>query len=203
MARPQAADYAEKRAAITAAAARLFARHGYAGAPIAELAAACGLSKSLLYHYYGSKDAILFAVMDGHMAELLEVVDTPPAADLAPVDAWRAFAEALLTRYAGAADSQKVLLYDLDHLAADRRAEIVARQRRLIAAAEAKLAAAAADIAGADTAAAGDKAKLRAQVMLFFGMINWSHTWFDPAHGLSRAELARQAADTALKGLTP
>ena len=35
MARPQAADYAEKRAAITAAAARLFARHGYAGAPIA------------------------------------------------------------------------------------------------------------------------------------------------------------------------
>lgn len=199
MARPQAADYAEKRAAITAAAARLFARHGYTGAPIAELAAACGLSKSLLYHYYGSKDAILFAVMDGHMAELLEVVDTPPAADLAPVDAWRAFAEALLTRYAGAADSQKVLLYDLDHLAADRRAEIVARQRRLIAAAEAKLAAAAADTASP----APTRAKLRAQVMLFFGMINWSHTWFDPAHGLSRAELARQAADTALKGLTP
>ena len=199
MARPQAADYAEKRAAITAAAARLFARHGYAGAPIAELAAACGLSKSLLYHYYGSKDAILFAVMDGHMAELLEVVDTPPAADLAPVDAWRAFAEALLTRYAGAADSQKVLLYDLDHLAADRRAEIVARQRRLIAAAEAKLSAAAARTAGP----APTRAKLRAQVMLFFGMINWSHTWFDPAHGLSRAELARQAADTALNGLTP
>ena len=198
MARPQAADYAEKRAAITAAAARLFARHGYTGAPIAELAAACGLSKSLLYHYYGSKDAILFAVMDGHMAELLEVVDTPPAADLAPVDAWQAFAEALLTRYAGAADSQKVLLYDLDHLAADGRAEIVARQRRLIAAAEAKLAAAAADTAGL----APTRAKLRAQVMLFFGMINWSHTWFDPAHGLSRAELARQAADTALNGLT-
>lgn len=198
MARPQAADYAEKRAAITSAAARLFARHGYAGAPIAELAAACGLSKSLLYHYYGSKDAILFAVMDGHMVELLEVVDTPPAPNLAPVDAWRAFAEALLTRYAGAADSQKVLLYDLDHLAADRRAEIVARQRRLIAAAEAKLAAAAADTAGP----APTRAKLRAQVMLFFGMINWSHTWFDPAHGLSRAELARQAADTTLEGLT-
>ncbi len=199
MARPKAADSAEKRAAITAAAARLFARHGYTGAPIAELAAACGLSKSLLYHYYGSKDAILFAVMDGHMAELLEVVDTPPAADLAPVDAWRAFAEALLTRYAGAAASQKVLLYDLDHLAADRRAEIVARQRRLIAAAEAKLAAAAADTAGP----APTRAKLRAQVMLFFGMINWSHTWFDPAHGLSRAELDLQAAVTALNGLTP
>ena len=56
----------------------------------------------------------------------------------------------------------------------------------------------------ADTASpAPTRAKLRAQVMLFFGMINWSHTWFDPAHGLSRAELARQAADTALNGLTP
>ena len=78
----------------------------------------------------------------------------------------------MLTRYAGAADSQKVLLYDLDHLAADRRAEIVARQRRLIAAAEANLAAAAADTAGP----APTRAKLRAQVMLFFGMINWNHT---------------------------
>ena len=194
MARPQAADYAEKRAAITAAAARLFARHGYAGAPIAELAAACGLSKSLLYHYYGSKDAILFAVMDGHMAELLEVVDTPPTAGLAPVAAWRAFAEALLTRYAGAADSQGAALRPRPSgrrpARRDRRPPTPPDRRRR------------GRIGRRRRWPAPIRAKLRAQVMLFFGMINWSHTWFDPAHGLSRAELARQAADTALKGLT-
>jgi TetR/AcrR family transcriptional regulator len=50
MARPRAADHDDKRQAILAAAATLFAEHGYDGTAMAEVARACGVSKALLYH---------------------------------------------------------------------------------------------------------------------------------------------------------
>lgn len=63
MARPQAPDYADRRQAMLDSAAALYARHGFLGASIVDLAVACGVSKSLLYHYFGSKEDILFEIM--------------------------------------------------------------------------------------------------------------------------------------------
>jgi hypothetical protein len=37
--------------------------------------------------------------------------------------------------------------------------------------------------------------------MLFFGMINWTHTWFDPKGAVSPGALAEMAADLTLGGL--
>ena len=71
MARTQAADYDAKREAITEAAAKLFAEKGFAGASVSDLADRCAVSKSLIYHYYASKEAILFDVMNEHIDDLL------------------------------------------------------------------------------------------------------------------------------------
>lgn len=188
MARTQAEDYGEKRAAIVEEAAKLFAARGFDGASLADLASACGISKSLFYHYYPSKEAILHAVMDGHMEDLLTAIDDQPADD--PARALQRFARRLLRLYAGAADRQKVLLYDLARLpAADRRA-IVAKEKKLIAHVETIL-------ARAEPKA--DRAALRARTMLFFGMLNWTHTWLKPGAGLSRDEVADLAASTTLR----
>jgi hypothetical protein len=37
--------------------------------------------------------------------------------------------------------------------------------------------------------------------MLFFGMINWTHTWFNPKGPVSADALADMAVDIALGGL--
>ena len=50
MARTQAPDYEERRIAIVDKAAELFARRGFTGASLSDLAAACQTSKSLIYH---------------------------------------------------------------------------------------------------------------------------------------------------------
>jgi AcrR family transcriptional regulator len=180
MARTQAVDYAEKRAAIVEAAAALFAERGFNGASLADLAGRCAMSKSLIYHYYASKEAILYDVMRGHMDDLLAALT---ARDL------KSFARDLLRRYAGAAARQKVLLYEIGHLPAAHKTDIVARERQLIARVEALLAAA---------GASGDRRRLRARAMLFFGMLNWTHTWFRPSGAMSRDELAELAAETIL-----
>ena len=40
-----------------------------------------------------------------------------------------------------------------------------------------------------------------AAAMLFFGMINWTHTWFDPKGPVSTGALAEMAVDLTLGGL--
>lgn len=186
MARTQAEDYDEKREAIVEEAARLFAARGFDGASLADLAAACGISKSLFYHYYPSKEQILFAVMDGHMEALLTAI-APPQAD--PRRALQEFARRLLRLYAGAADKQKVLLYELARLPVGERRQIVAKERKLVAFVE--------DII-AKAEPHADKAELRAKTMLFFGMLNWTHTWLKQGGGISRDDVADLAAKAIL-----
>lgn len=195
MARPKAADYDDKRNLIMEKAAFVFARDGFAAASLASLAAVCGVSKSLIYHYYRSKEAILYDVMNAHMDELLSVIEANPPAG--PADAARRlqrFTRDLLRHYTGAADKQKVLLYELSNLPTKRRREIVEKQHRLIAYVSELLTA-------ASPKAVEDRARLAAKTMLYFGMLNWTHTWLRSDGGVSRDEVADMATDLVLRSM--
>lgn len=187
MARTQAADYAEKQGGIVGAATRLFAEKGFVGASLADIAEACGMSKSLFYHYYPSKEALLYAVMRRHMDELLTAIEDQSETD--PDLELRDFARRLMRLYAGAASAQKVLLYELAHLPAAQRRDIVTKERRLVAYVEAIIARA---------RPRRPEASMKAQAMLFFGMLNWTHTWLKPGGPISRDEVADMAARTIL-----
>ena len=189
MARPQSPDYDRRRDAIVAAAASLYARHGFQGASVADLAKACSTSKSLVYHYFPSKEDILHEVMASHLDELVEAAEAAAARrELAPAERLRALARAFMQLYSGAADRHKVLLNELDNLPAERRAEVVGKQRRIVAVVEELIR----EIGGKET---------RPLAMLFFGMINWTHTWFRADGDISAEALADQAVDLMLHGI--
>jgi AcrR family transcriptional regulator len=194
MARTQAADYDQRRAAIVDKAAELYARRGFAGASVADLASALGTSKSLIYHYYPSKEDILFEVMDQHLRQLTHAADFVMAQSLDPAEKLREIARAFMRLYVGAAARHKVLLNELDPLPPERRAEVVRRQRRLVAAVEGLL-------VEIQPKLAVQPQILRPAAMLFFGMINWTHTWFSENGAASAPEVADLAADLALRGL--
>lgn len=67
-------EEAGAKAKILKAAARLFARDGFAGARVDEIAAEAGVNKALLYYHVGNKaqlyEAVLLAWMDVLFAEL-------------------------------------------------------------------------------------------------------------------------------------
>jgi AcrR family transcriptional regulator len=190
MARPQSPDYDKRRDAIVAAAAHLYARRGFQGASVSDLAAACGTSKALIYHYFPSKDDILYEVMASHLVALVEAADA--VSQGSATERLRALTLEYMRLYAGAQDSQKVLLNELGNLAPERRAEVVAKQRRIIAVVEALVR----DIRP------GSKPLTLPLTMLFFGMINWTHTWFRPEGEVSPEALAELAVDLMLNGLT-
>ena len=74
MARPKSATHDIKRDAILDIAAQSFADRSYPAASMNEIATACGTSKARLYHYYGSKEAILFDLMDRYTQRLLSLI---------------------------------------------------------------------------------------------------------------------------------
>ncbi len=191
MARTQAADYDAKRDAITHHAARLFARKGFAAASLSDLAERCKVSKSLIYHYYASKEVILFDVMNEHIDELLEVVGSVAIHETKPEQSFHELTRDLLQHYVGAADKQKVLLYELDSLPRESKSEIVSKQRRIIRRVEEILTA-------ARPSFGKNRAALRAKTMLYFGMLNWTHTWFNPKGAVTRDGLANMASDLIL-----
>ena len=192
MARTQAADYEERREAIVEQAARLFAKTGFLGTSVADLASACATSKSLIYHYYPSKEDILFAVMISHLDQLSEDVAAVRSMPARPADQLQTLVHKFMQHYVGAADRQKVLLNDLDNLPQERRHEIVAKQRAIIDTVRGLLVALKPHLEGED-------ARARVYTMLLFGMINWTHTWFDPKGVVS----ADEVADMALALIAP
>ena len=67
------------RRVILAAAYREFAGLGFAGARTDAIAAAAGVNKRMLYHYFGSKEELYTTVLTTRLADY---VDAPPAATL-------------------------------------------------------------------------------------------------------------------------
>ena len=59
----------ETVAAILQAAARIFVRHGYAGATTNRIAETAGVSIGSLYEYFPNKDAILVVLVERHLSD--------------------------------------------------------------------------------------------------------------------------------------
>lgn len=190
MARTQAADYGERRGAILEKAAGLYAERGFLGASVADLADALGMSKSLIYHYYPSKEDILFDVMHSHVQALLDAAEAIAARDLPAAARLDTLMQEFMRLYVGAAARHKVLLNELARLPLKQREIVVRIQRRLIDIVEQLIAEIRPELRPKRPAA-----------MLWFGMINWTHTWLDPEGRVAPAKVAQLANTIFLDGL--
>src|SRR3954464_9302058 len=61
---PQRRDPVATRKKLLTAARQEFARHGFAGARVDEIAERAAVNKQLVYHYFGDKDALYLAVLE-------------------------------------------------------------------------------------------------------------------------------------------
>ncbi|MBA3563742.1 MAG: TetR/AcrR family transcriptional regulator [Gammaproteobacteria bacterium] len=195
MARPQAADYDDRRRSILEQAAALFAEKGFPRTSIAELAQACNASKSWLYHYYPSKEAVLYDIMSDHIGRLLEATEESLAAGGDAGTRLRRLARALMEIYGGARTQHTVLVNDLGCLPEKQRKEIVRLEKRLLE----KIGALLQEI---NPRLSTVPALRTPSVMLFMGMLNWTYTWYDESGAISPVEFADLAADVFLDGFS-
>ncbi|MCK0139805.1 TetR/AcrR family transcriptional regulator [Aliiroseovarius sp. F47248L] len=189
MPRGIARDHEEKRAAIRKGAATYFARHGFDRASMTAAAKHCGVSKALIYHYYDSKESLLFDILDTHLSGLVARVEAAPQ-----TDGLRGLVRAILQAYRGADAEHKLQLDSLSVLEPEQQAPLIDLQRRLI------------DMMGtalqneAPEAFTGNR-NLRAVTMSVFGILNWYYMWNRPGKGLDRDEYADLVTDMVLGGI--
>ena len=208
MARPKSATHDIKRDAILDIAAQCFADRSYPAASMNEIATACGTSKARLYHYYDSKEAILFDLMDRYTQRLLSLIAlTDATAQRRNLDDRAALHElirAFLQEYESSATRHVALLNDTqflsdvpdEHLgspAISPRELILNRQRDVVAAVTRALRRAYPNRLNASNQTA--------ITMMLFGMINWTLTWLRPGGPISYVAFADEVIALLEKGL--
>lgn len=193
MARGRAPGYDEQREAILARAAHLFARGGYPGTTMNQVAQDCGLSKATLYHYYPDKYSLLVSIAEGHVERLQVLVREVEAQGLKPPQRLRELIHRIVAEYADAQDAHHVLTEDVKFLEPQDRRRVQAKEREVVA--------------GFARAVGEVRPELKDAVlttpltMLLFGMINWMFTWMKPDGPLNYDALAPIVADLFLGGL--
>ncbi len=194
MARTIAKDHDEKRAALLKTAAGFFAENGYDRASMSQLAKVCGVSKALIYHYYESKDALLFDIVHAHLTDLVEAVEAIPAVS-GPTEALNALCAAILAAYRDADAEHKLQLDTISALPEDQQRELKNLQRRLVAIMADTIRATAPQLFD-------DRPELlKPAAMSAFGMLNWFYMWHREGSGISRDAYAGLVTDFILGGL--
>ena len=195
MARTRSATYDDQRDAILSRAAALFADQGYTATSMNDIAAACGVSKAGLYHYWRDKRELLFQITAGHVARLEQFV-AEVVAETRDADAearLRALILRFVREYASALNEHRVLTEDVRFLEPDERAQVQEPQRRVVAAFADAIAAVRPNLARNELD--------RPLAMLLFGMINWMFTWLRPDGSLNHEQMAPLVADLFFGGL--
>jgi AcrR family transcriptional regulator len=180
MPRGKSEQHAIQRDTILNTAADTFAESGYASATMAQIAARCGVSKSLLYHYYTSKDAILFDLLDHYTKRLLAIVEGVEQLQLPGREKLDEMIRRFVFEYEHSRARHTVLLRDVRFLPAEQAQVVLDAQRQMVTV-YAKNIAASQDISPAHA---------KALAMALFGMINWTFTWLRPAGELTYAAFA-------------
>lgn len=193
MARTKAVDYDLKRDAILRSAAKLFAETGFDRSSMSQLADVCGVSKALLYHYYNSKDALLYDVIGAHLEALCAQVEDTDDRAAAPEERLHCLVAGLLNAYRAADHQHQVQINAMKFLPADQQEELKNTERRLVALF--------ADAIREIEPSLGDhRGLLKPVTMSLFGMLNWHYMWFRPDGKIGRDDYARIASRLVIDG---
>ncbi len=195
MARTVAKDYDQKRLKILSVAAEVFAREGIARASMSEVAKSTGISKANIYHYYDSKDALVFDILDNYLSELQSRICSLEMHSLSPEEQLTLLAQEFLFAYEGMDHQHKIQTEGLPTLPLKQQDILKSHQRKMVDFVSQIL----------KSASPGyfsdNQARLRETTMSVFGMLNWFYMWNPKADRKARIQYAETVAKLALGGL--
>ena len=103
----------EKRRILLGAAVRVFARRGFHGARVGDVAAEAGVAHGLVYHYFASKDALLETIFRETWAALLAAMQEVEESDDPTREQLRKVAAIVLRTWTRDPDLVRVLVNEV------------------------------------------------------------------------------------------
>ena len=192
----QARNTKQRLREICRAAARVFYEKGYDGASMQDIAKAVNLTKAGLYHHVGSKDRLLFEIMNYGMDILDEMVlqKVAPIAD--PREKLRQTIIGHIDLIVRARDLEiTVILHENRSLRGALRKKLNARKKGYIRFLEGLIAQV------QEQAGAKPIVSPRLAAFALLGIINWLYQWYRPEGAVKQNELAPTYADFFFRGL--
>lgn len=194
MPRVRADDYEEKRNNILNVASTLFAEFGYTGTRMEEIAENCGVSKSMLYHYFKKKEDVLFAILQSHVTRLVKLVEAHlrDQSELGGEEFFRRFVQLWLEPSAVVRARHVVGMVEVRHLTAKQKVKQVKLEKVLL------------DLVGDVLVKLNSRvapSERRVYSLLLIGMMNWVELWYKESGAVSPSELYRMVGRLFLDGM--
>jgi TetR/AcrR family transcriptional regulator, cholesterol catabolism regulator len=174
-------------------AAKIFCDKGYEGASMRDLSRASGMSLAGLYHYFSSKEELLYRIQKHAFRTIIENLREKLATVTDPEERIRVFLENHLEYFLANKEAMKVLTHEAETLKDSRGAEIRAIKREYYRICF--------DLLEDLRRTKGLEFSGRLAVLSLFGMINWIYTWHNPRVDADAQALARQMGDIFLHGV--
>jgi TetR/AcrR family transcriptional regulator, cholesterol catabolism regulator len=179
---------------VLAHATEVFCEKGYEGASMRDLSRAAGMSLAGLYHYFGSKEHLLYLIQKHTFTTILEKLKSRLDDSASPEQRIRIFIENHLEYFLDNQPGMKVLSHEDEALKNGLGSEIAAIKREYYRICLGLMEALKRE-RGLDFDA-------RTAVMSLFGMMNWIYTWYNPRVDGRAKELAHRMGDIFLGGVT-
>jgi len=174
----------------------LFAEQGYAQTSVQQIVDAAGVTKGALYHYFKSKDDLLFDIYDRILSLQQQHLDEIASRGLDPRETLRLVCEDVIVTSIESLHDGTVFFRSQHMLSDERQNEVKRRRREYNDAFEAVL-----DRARAGGDIPGD---IPAAILIanFFSDVHYLGQWYSPNGSLSKEQVARELTDLYLAGLT-
>ena len=182
---------------IVGAAVRLFAAKGFDATTVQEVVEAASVTKGALYHYFGSKDDLLFEIYRALIGRQMADLDRIVAARLDAATTVRRIVVSLVETTAESVDETAVFVREMHRLDADRMASFRSERRRYHETFRSVVEQAQRD-GGFSSAVPADTA-----VLIALGVVNQLPTWYRPDGPKSPTQLGGEIADFVLAALRP
>jgi AcrR family transcriptional regulator len=171
----------------------VFCEKGYEGASMRDLSRASGMSLAGLYHYFGSKERLLYLIQKNTFTTILEKLKARLQESDEPEQRIRIFIRNHLEYFLANQEGMKVLSHEDEALKNGLGSEIAAVKREYYRICV--------GLMEALKRERGLTFDARTAVMSLFGMINWIYTWYNSRVDGNAEELAQRMGDIFLSGI--
>jgi len=184
----------EKIREIQSVVAPLFAYNGYHSTSMREIARALGMNQSSLYHYFRSKEEILFELMNDAVDNALITLKKICAGEFLPRDKLTKMLHFYTRYYAGAPERLILLVNEQNSLTPEHRRILVEKQRQYISI-----------FKDVFQELKGDRLTKEiphsVATFAFLGMVHYTIKWYDKKGLVGLEELADSFVEIFTKGI--
>jgi AcrR family transcriptional regulator len=175
----------------------LFAEKGFEGTSVQDVVVAAGVTKGAMYHYFSSKDDLLYEIYGRVLRMQMERLEKFVSQEGSVEERLHAAAADVVVTTTENLDSTTIFFRSLHQLSEEKQKEIRRERRRYHETFRAMV------VEGQQSGIFRDDISADLCVDFFFGSVHHLPMWWKPRGRLSGQEVGRSFADLFIAGLLP